>query len=191
MNHRARFSGLSPMPRLSLLVLVLLLSACAGSREATPEPEPAPLPEPAEPAFPPVEDFEDFDPSPYRDGPPGGALTIEHDVPARLMAGRAAAGTARTVQGFRIQIANVPDKDEADAQVEAAIRWYAEQREAGRTSGLFSPGAAPVYTVYRQPYYRVRIGNFATRAAADRALAAVAARFPGALVVPDTVTVRE
>lgn len=178
------------MPRLLLLVLALSLAACAGSRPVAPV-EPAPLPEPAAPAPPPVEDYEDFDPSPYRDAPPSLTTSIEHDVPARLMAGRAAAGTARTVQGFRIQIANVPSKDAADEQVEAAIRWYAEQRAAGRTGGLFRAADAPVYTIYRQPYYRVRVGNFATRAAANQALGAVAARFPGALVVPDTVTVVE
>lgn len=179
------------MYRFLSLAFVLLLAACSGGREAAGPSEPERLPEPVAEVHPPVEDFENFNPAPYRDGPPARTMTVEHDVPPRLLAGRATAGTTRTVQGYRIQIANVPSKDAADEQVEAAIRWYHEESAAGRPGGLFGADAAPVYTIYRQPYYRVRIGNFATRAAADRALSAIAARFPGALVVPDTVTITD
>lgn len=46
-----------------------------------------------------------------------------------------------------------------------------------------------IYLVYKQPYYRIRVGNFARRADAEQALDVVKPHFPNAFVVPDEVTV--
>ncbi|HEX7069667.1 MAG TPA: SPOR domain-containing protein [Rhodothermales bacterium] len=94
----------------------------------------------------------------------------------------------RTVDGFQIQIGMSNDRSEADALVEHAIGWY---------SGL-SPSQRPPYmgdseldvdVAWRPPYYRVRVGSFATRAEAERALSVVSRRFPEAFAVPATVVV--
>ncbi len=42
---------------------------------------------------------------------------------------------------------------------------------------------------YLQPYYRVRMGAFATREDAEAALALVRRQYPEAFLVPDLVTV--
>jgi len=43
--------------------------------------------------------------------------------------------------------------------------------------------------VYIQPYYRVRVGNFKTRAEAEHALSILNDRYTDAFIVPDTVII--
>lgn len=170
---------------IAFVAAVLFMSACAGPRAAERGGEDADdLPEPVDVR---LSDYEDFDVSPYRESAPE-EERIEHDVPATLMEGRAGSGDARTVQGFRIQVASSVEKDEAVAAEEQLKQWWrAEGQSAAR--GLF-PAELPTYVVYRQPYYRVRVGNFASRGDAERALGVIEAQFPGSFIVPDTVTIR-
>ncbi len=147
-------------------------------------------------------EFEDFDPAPYRDEAPVTTVAVEHAVPARLLENRADAGVTRTVEGFRIQIYSSRDKAPADEAVEQAIAWWNAVQEERREEEEGAPaeeGAAaeepllpadlPVYVRYRQPYYRVRIGDFASRAEAERALRLIQRRFADAFIAPDTVTI--
>ncbi len=134
--------------------------------------------------------YEDFDPAPYEEAPIEPSVEVSHDVPAELMQGTVRESGMRTARGYRIQIFNTADKDAADNEVARIIEWWRAERTSGGGSDLFRSAMPPVYTVYRQPYYRIRLGNFATRAQAERALSAVSARFPGALIVPDTVTLQ-
>lgn len=131
--------------------------------------------------------FEDFDPTPYADEPLGESV-LQHDVPAELMENRAAASVARTGRGYRIQITQTQDKSAADAMLAEAVAWWREQAAKSDSPSFFDQGESPVYILYRQPYYRVRLGNFVSQADALSALSHVSARFPGAAVVPDTVT---
>jgi len=171
------------------MLLVVALLVAAGCKATEPAPPPAPPPPP------PINmaEYEDFDPSAYADEPPAPA-PVEHDVPPALLDGKATAtGTPRTVQGYRIQIYSAQDKQQADERVEEAMRWWRSQRSQGTLDG-FTQGddsQPPVYLFYRQPYYRVRVGNFATRAHALRFLRLIETEFPSAFIVPDTVTVRQ
>lgn len=96
--------------------------------------------------------------------------------------------TERTVDGFRIQVFTSTDKAEADAQAAEAERWWAGMSAGARPEGM-QQDEAPVLVAWRQPYYRVRIGTFATRAEAERALPLLRQQFGTAFVVPDRVTV--
>lgn len=178
---QVRFSAIY----LSLLMASLvLLSACSGSRRASGPTEPAdelPTPEVR------MADYEDFDPAPYRERAPEASVEIEHDVPESLMEGTADTGVRSNVQGFRIQVLSTLDKDAAVQQEEEIRMWWRENRDAA-PQGLGSEEMA-VNVVYIQPYYRVRLGNFTSRDAADRARQFVAQRFPDAFIVPDTVTI--
>jgi cell division septation protein DedD len=80
----------------------------------------------------------------------------------------------RTVQGFRIQILTTGDKSAADQRA----------AEAESTWGL------PVEVAWKAPYYRVRVGAFASRDAAQGDLETVQQQYPDAFLVPDTVTIR-
>lgn len=177
--------------RLSLSVvlpvaLALFVSACAAPGAVEREPEPAdelPVPVPGR-----LADYEDFDVEAYREARPE-EEAIEHDVPEVLMENRAAASNERVAQGFRIQVISSVEKDAAvAAEVEARRWWRNEGSSAYR--GAF-PSELPTYVVYQQPYYRLRIGDFATRQDAQQALAAIEGRYPGAFIVPDTVTLRD
>lgn len=104
------------------------------------------------------------------------------------MGGRSTAGTTTTVQGFRVQVYSTLDKTEAVNLEEQARAWWQAQ-QGGAPAGLM-PGQLPIYTLFIQPYYRVRIGNFRTRAEAEQARRFLQSRFPDAFIVPDRVTVR-
>ena len=152
-----------------MIALAVVASACSGPREAADGEDADDLPTPTVR----MSDYEDFDPSEYREVAVRPGPELEHDVPQRLMEGRADEGIEAQVQGFRVQVFSSLDKDQA-----------VEREEAAR-----STTEMPVYMVYMQPYYRVRVGNFTSREAAERARSALAQRFPDAFIVPDTVEI--
>ena len=167
-----------------LLLITLLIAGCAGPRETRrPEPEEE-LPTPAVR----MSDFEDFDPAPYREQPPQRQTGLEHDVPAQLMQGQSESSGTSTSRGFRVQVYSTIDKSTAVRQEEELKAWW-QQNADDAPPDLFRGSQLPIYVVYIQPYYRVRIGNFTTRDAADRARRFLAQRYPDAFLVPDTVII--
>ncbi|MCS7082835.1 MAG: SPOR domain-containing protein [Bacteroidetes bacterium] len=139
--------------------------------------------------------LETFDPTPYRESWDSlRAGPVSHDLPAELEdvnrpgrapVRRAPSGTprpepppapARTVRpvyrdGYRIQIFS------------SANRFEAEQKRIEALQQL----PYPVYVVFQAPYYRVHVGDFLSRSAAQRALSEVRTRYPSAWIVPDRV----
>ncbi len=93
-----------------------------------------------------------------------------------------------TMQGFRIQVQNTTEKTAAEQEGERVAAWWKTLPASRRPKGLGDGGPA-VYIDWRQPYYRVRIGDFASRDEAERARVALTSRYPNAIIVPDTVTV--
>ena len=152
-----------------IVMLALFAGACAGPREATDSEDADELPTPTVR----MADYEDFDPSAYREEAVRPGVDLEHDVPPRLMEGRADEGIRAQVQGYRVQVFSSLDKTQA-----------VEHEEAAKTITEM-----PVYMVYMQPYYRVRVGNFTSREAAEQARSNLAQRFPDAFIVPDTVEI--
>ena len=98
------------------------------------------------------------------------------------------APVTRTVQGYRIQVYTSSEKAEADAEAARASSWWESLSAGERPLGL-QQDEAPVAVVWRQPYYRVRVGAFASRSEAERALSLIKQRFGKAFIVPDRVTV--
>lgn len=84
---------------------------------------------------------------------------------------------------FRIQLAMSGEKAEAESVVRQARSWWDALAPSERPQALEKQGFQPD-VVWRQPYYRVRVGRFNTRSAAQDALAAVRSRFPDALITP-------
>lgn len=173
------------MTRVLLLLVMgsLVMGGCAGSRKAR-KADTAGKNTGTENIN--LADYEDFDAAPYTDRPEPEAVEIDHDVPATLMKPSASAPARRTARGYRLQVFSTPDKQAADAQVSAISQWWQSQK-GSKVPGLFQGSTPPIYTIYRQPYYRIRIGNFTSRQQAQQALSAVASRFPGAMIVQDTV----
>lgn len=114
------------------------------------------------------------------DAEPPGAASPDADA--------SAGPSARTVDGYRIQVFTSPEKAEADAQAAAVERWWAALSAPERPAGLRQDDA-PVTVAWRQPYYRVRVGTFVTRDEAEQALPLLKQHFGTAFIVPDRVTV--
>jgi hypothetical protein len=170
-----------------VFVSCLLFAACAGPRAGTDTRPDGPDGTGDQGVR--LSEYEDFDPSSYEEEPPA-ETELQHDVPAHLMTGRPPETATRTVSGFRVQIAQTQDKFAADRAVEEALAWWREEAQRPNAPALFSQAPPPVYTLYLQPYYRVRLGNFTSREEAARFIETVRARFSSALVVPDMVLVR-
>ncbi|WP_412062730.1 SPOR domain-containing protein [Rubrivirga sp. IMCC45206] len=172
-----------------LVVLSLSFAACSAVGPAAPEapPETGETPAPGYPAY------ETFDPTGY-DAEPEPAAEVVHDVPAGIMAGRVVVPTEagppapqdpqpRQVEGFRVQIFSGATRAAAERVRDDAVSWWTEQGGNPRELGAI--------VAYLQPYYRVRLGAFATREQAEAALATVRRQFPEAFLVPDLVTIND
>jgi hypothetical protein len=173
---------------LVILVLSVGLCACSGSSQTAGQsgPSPEPSPDPAEEA-PSVAQYETFDPSAYEARPPERAVEVAHQVPDRLMQGRATQGVQRTVEGFRVQVFSARDQQAAQDFREEVRQWWEQNKGDAATSVLGEE--PPIVVQYTQPYYRVRIGAFADRDAAEEALAFVRQNYSNAFIARGTVTV--
>lgn len=138
-------------------------------------------------------DYEDFDSSAYEEEPPVPSVTIAHDVPAELLEGKVEEQVGATRQGFRIQLFSSQDKRAADRLVEDVIAWWRNETRYGTLADVYpgNPSPPPVYLDFRQPYYRIRVGDFSSRSEAQAVLRLMETRFAGAFIAPDTVTLRQ
>lgn len=173
-------------PPVLLAAAALLLSACAPTRPAGPAP--------GEDAGPTAPAYETFDAA-TATASPSVRVTVAHDVPPRVMAGRVNVPNQaapppprepveRQVDGYRVQVFSSVSRDAAEQTRAGLATWWTRARlRSGAPAGLETRVA------YIQPYYRVRVGGFATREEAERALAFVRTEYPEAFLVPDTVTV--
>lgn len=82
---------------------------------------------------------------------------------------------------YRIQVDMTPDKGEAERLLSQIHTWWEDLPAAERPAPLVDTGLQPDI-VWQQPYYRVRIGQFATRDAAEEALTTVKAQFSSAFI---------
>lgn len=95
----------------------------------------------------------------------------------------------RTVQGFRIQILTTPDKREADEEMAEAMDWYRSLPASKRPPYLGSGSDLSIDARWQQPYYRLRVGTFASRDEAQQALSVVRDAYKDAFLVPEQVTI--
>ncbi|HEX9952000.1 MAG TPA: SPOR domain-containing protein [Rubricoccaceae bacterium] len=194
LSRRLRSAARLSAHAAATLALGVALAACSGTRPPSgPDAGPTAPPD-ATPATYPA--YETFDASPYDAAPPG-RVEIVHDVPAVVMAGRvvvpARAGapapterTPRQVDGYRVQIFSSNSRAAAEQTRDGAVAWWSRARS--RTG---APAALDPLVAYLQPYYRVRLGAFASEEDAEAALAFVRSEYPEAFLVPDVVTVVE
>ena len=106
------------------------------------------------------------------------------------MEGRASEGVTSQRTGYRVQIALVSEKNSADGLVDEVTQWLQKMRDEHPEIAVFQK-ELPVHTIYLQPYFRVRIGDFSRRDNAEELLTHLIQEYPRALVVVDQVTVNE
>jgi hypothetical protein len=134
-------------------------------------------------------DVEWFDASKTADLPPPEAPDVEHDAPEALMKSEADDGIRVVVRGYRVQLFSSGQREEA-LEVEEAIRAWIDARSDEQLAALGISRDVSVYSLFRAPYYRVRVGDFETRSQAEPLSAALSRQFEGALIVPDMVEIR-
>ena len=170
-----------------VFLCVGLLAGCSSSRD-TVDREPDDLPTPT---FSDVDvvAYESFDASADAEDEPEIVESIQHDVPEPLMRSRAGSSARRSVQGFRVQVYSAQAKTDADEQLQAVLDWWETIKTSDDVPATYRGRDLPVYVVYKQPYYRVRVGDYTSRPQADQLLSLIDDAFPQAFIVPDEVSV--
>jgi hypothetical protein len=135
-----------------------------------------------------LSDYETFDVAQFQVESPDTRDAVQHDVPPALLEGRADAGVAQVVAGYRIQVFASTDRDAALALEESVKTWW-DTLEPEAKDSLNVPEKLPVYNQFKQPLYRVRVGDFTLRSRAEELMAAMAGSFDTVFVVPDQVTI--
>lgn len=173
------------------LLGMITLTACSGPSQTSPRGGPSPgtdaAPTEEEAVRTAISEYETFDVASYPVRPPERTVEVKHEVPRRLMKGRADEGVKQTVEGFRIQVYSAQDQEASQEFREKVRQWWANVQGEAPTD-LFGT-QPPIVIEYSQPYYRVRIGAFADREEATDALEFVRREYPGAFVARSTVTV--
>lgn len=166
-------------------VLLLGMTACAGPMPLTEAPPTDVATQEGPTTWPEVETV---DVAQFPDVPPEQVVEVEHDVPTALMNSTADDGKVVELDGYRVQVFSSSEREEAVRIEDEVHRWLNGMSDARRTA-LGLPENVAVYSIYRQPLYRIRVGDFERREDASRLVPDIQRQFPGALVVPDRITV--
>jgi hypothetical protein len=87
---------------------------------------------------------------------------------------------------FQVQLFISDEKGEADRALSRALDWWEGLQEPRRDLRIppADQDASPVRIVWKAPFYRVRVGTFASREDAETIVTAAGDTFPDAFVVP-------
>jgi hypothetical protein len=164
---------------LFLLITGGLIASCGPSRVLTEEPAGEPAPEEEEltatSAFLSAEDL-----SAYRNTLSEPYLISGNRISSVFEISENEFEEVDTRSGYRIQLISTDDMEEAE---DVSMEYYdwAINRE------LPYEALPEAYVLFRQPYYRVRIGDFRSRTQAIEFLGLIRRHFQGAWIVIDTI----
>lgn len=89
---------------------------------------------------------------------------------------------------YHVQLDMKKDKDAADRRLTDALAWWhkhGSETVPGPSAVPDSSRDRPLRLVWKAPFYRVRLGPYASRSQAEQALSAIRASFPEAFVAPE------
>lgn len=181
MMHHLNYSSKASLLFFLPLLLLMVVTGCRSSAEVTEEPEPEPE-ETAEQR--PMSVL--ITPSDYNElriSPAARLMTQENRIPSVFITDEEEREEIDNNSGFRIQLLTTNSITEAESMSLEYYDWL-EEIEEERIDLRPVPDA---YITFRQPYYRVRLGDFRERSAANAYLRVVRDRFPGAWVVIDSI----
>jgi hypothetical protein len=164
---------------LLILFASLIFASCASVKEVTevvesPEPEAEELPS----GFSTLLSFDDL--SSFRNTLDQPFLTAQNQVSTVFELTEDDLRSVDIRSGFRIQLLSTQDMQEAERISMAYYDWAIDRR-------LPFKRVPEAYVLFRQPNYRVRIGDFRTREQAISYLNILRPHFPGAWIVMDTI----
>lgn len=181
----SRFSTL----RWGLLLLLAGVWACAGPRESAREPEPDEAAKTMKTTL-----AADLNLADYRSQLDDVFASQQQDQPEIFQQKQAPKKVSRKdlYNGYRIQILSTRDMEQADRTVRNFNNWI-------DTTGINYPARS--YVFFKQPYYRVHVGDFNEREKALNFTRLIKKKFPDAWIVhdrinpdntpPDTLQIRE
>lgn len=82
----------------------------------------------------------------------------------------------RTAKGFRIQVINTRDRNEAINTKTKMLQLFPDHQS---------------YIVFNQPFYKIKLGNFKSRTEAEQVMRQVVRHYPnGAFIIQDVIEVK-
>lgn len=160
------------------LALALLIAGCKTTETVTPvteEPEPEEEVAPMASALLTEDDFRV-----YRSSLRDQFVMAHNEIDSVFALTEDDLRIARTNTGFRIQLLSTENIAEADSMMMAYYDWADGRR-------LPFDRTPEAYVLFRQPYYRVRVGDFRNRSLAIDYLNILRPHFHGAWIVIDTI----
>ena len=96
-------------------------------------------------------------------------------------------GTEPGSREYYVQLQLTEDKDRAEAILSQGLRWWNQQPASSRPSLIEDARSSDtaVSIKWQAPFYRVRIGPFATEQQAETVLKEARSTFPDAFVAPE------
>jgi len=90
------------------------------------------------------------------------------------------------VRVYHVQLNQTKEKDAANRNLARAISWWDDQSSASMPTPLTADeNDRPVHVHWQAPFYRVRLGPFASRSAAKEVLTNARSAFPKAFIAPE------
>jgi hypothetical protein len=89
---------------------------------------------------------------------------------------------------YHVQLDMTRDKDTANQYLSRALAWWGRQSSTRLPAPMGTADGADdsaVQVVWQAPLYRIRLGPFPSRSAAEKVLSAAEASYPGAFIVPE------
>jgi hypothetical protein len=93
----------------------------------------------------------------------------------------------RPSKTYHVQVRTVEDKSEADRAVSAVMTWFDGLDREERPLPLSRVSTVPVDVRWKAPFYRVRVGPFTSKEAAESVLESVQRRFPDAFIAKEVI----
>lgn len=161
-----------------VILLILLISSCATTHELEQDEIDEFLDYATEEMLMESEAGPDFDFGMYRNRLTDNYAVLQNSIPKAFQDVRNREERRNTNSGFRVQILSTPNIEVADSVQREFIIWI-DSHDLDLN--------AETYVTFRQPNYRVHVGDFLDRNEAIRFSQVVRQRFPNAWVVHDRI----
>lgn len=120
----------------------------------------------------------------------GALLLMVSCMPAHVASDTARDGESareRPSKTYHVQVRTVEAKSEADRAVSDVMTWFDGLDRDERPLPLSRVSTVPVDVRWKAPFYRVRVGPFTSKEAAESVLQSVQRRFPDAFIAKEII----
>ena len=93
----------------------------------------------------------------------------------------------RPSKTYHVQVRTVEEKSEADKAVSEVMTWFDALERNERPLPLSRVSTVPVDVRWKAPFYRVRVGPFTSKEAAESVLQSIQRRFPDAFIAKEVI----